>query len=124
METKEFKFKGTVLNGFMMLFALVSSENPYQFKAVTTDLEIVAKFNSLAASVLTCTTKAGCENMGIVSVSPTGTVDGNSHKINSGTQVTVTATPNTGHQFVRWEDGSGSTLSTNATYSWVVSFKA
>ena len=111
---------GYSFNGWYVNGALVSSENPYQFKAVTTDLEIVAKFNSLAASVLTCTTKAGCENMGIVSVSPTGTVDGNSHKINSGTQVTVTATPNTGHQFVRWEDGSGSTLSTNATYSFTL----
>ena len=111
---------GYSFNGWYVNGALVSSENPYQFKAVTTDLEIVAKFNSLAASVLTCTTKAGCENMGIVSVSPTGTVDGNSYKINSGTQVTVTATPNTGHQFVRWEDGSGSTLSTNATYSFTL----
>jgi len=111
---------GYSFNGWYVNGALVSSENPYQFKAVTTDLEIVAKFNSLAASVLTCTTKAGCENMGIVSVSPTGTVDGNSHKINSGTQVTVTATPNTGHQFVRWEDGSGSVLSTSAAYSFTI----
>lgn len=111
---------GYSFNGWYVNGALVSSDNPYQFKAVTTDLEIVAKFNSLAASVLTCTTKAGCENMGTVSVSPAGTVDGNSHKINSGTQVTVTATPNTGHQFVRWEDGSGSTLSTNATYSFTL----
>jgi hypothetical protein len=87
---------------------------------VQTDLNIVAKFNSLAASTLTCSVKPGCEGMGTVRVSPEGSVSGNSHLINSGTQVTVAATANKGHQFVRWEDGDGTTLSTSATYSFTL----
>ena len=111
---------GYGFDGWYVDGALVSSANPYQFKSVQSDLNIVAKFNSLAASTLTCTVKAGCEGMGTVSVSPAGTVTGNDHKINTGTGVTVSATPNTGHEFVRWENGSGATLSTNATYSFTL----
>lgn len=111
---------GYGFDGWYVDGALVSSANPYQFKSVQSDLNIVAKFNSLAASTLTCTVKAGCEGMGTVSVSPAGTVTGNDHKINTGTGVTVSATPNTGHEFVRWENGSGTTLSTNATYSFTL----
>ncbi len=110
-----FGFDGWYVNG-----ELVSAANPYQFKSVQTDLNIVAKFNSLAASTLTCSVKPGCEGMGTVRVSPEGSVSGNSHLINSGTQVTVTATPNKGHQFVCWEDGGGTTLSTVATYSFTL----
>lgn len=110
-----FGFDGWYVNG-----ELVSAANPYQFKSVQTDLNIVAKFNSLAASTLTCSIKPGCEGMGTVRVSPEGSVSGNSHLINSGTQVTVTATPNKGHQFVCWEDGGGTTLSTVATYSFTL----
>ena len=110
-----FGFDGWYVNG-----ELVSAANPYQFKSVQTDLNIVAKFNSLAASTLTCSVKPGCEGMGTVRVSPEGSVSGNSHLINSGTQVTVTATPNKGHQFVCWEDGGGTTLSTSATYSFTL----
>ena len=110
-----FGFDGWYVNG-----ELVSAANPYQFKSVQTDLSIVAKFNSLAASTLTCSVKPGCEGMGTVRVSPEGSVSGNSHLINSGTQVTVTATPNKGHQFVCWEDGGGTTLSTVATYSFTL----
>lgn len=110
-----FGFDGWYVNG-----ELVSAANPYQFKSVQTDLNIVAKFNSLAASTLTCSVKPGCEGMGTVRVSPEGSASGDSHLINSGTQVTVTATPNKGHQFVRWEDGGGTMLSTNATYSFTL----
>ena len=111
---------GYGFDGWYVGGQLVSNANPYQFKSVQTDLNIVAKFNSLAASTLTCSVKPGCEGMGTVRVSPEGSVSGNSHLINSGTQVTVAATANKGHQFVRWEDGDGTTLSTSATYSFTL----
>jgi len=111
---------GYGFNGWYVNGELVSTANPYQFKSVQNDLNIVAKFNSLAASTLTCSVKPGCEGMGTVSVSPEGTVSGNSHLINTGTKVTVTATAAKGHQFDRWENGSGATLSTSATYSFTI----
>ena len=111
---------GYGFNGWYVNGELVSTANPYQFKSIQNDLNIVAKFNSLAASTLTCSVKPGCEGMGTVSVSPEGTVSGDTHLINSGTTVTLTATANKGHQFDRWENGSGTTLSTSATYSFTV----
>ena len=111
---------GYGFNGWYVNGELVSTANPYQFKSVQNDLNIVAKFNSLAASTLTCSVKPGCEGMGTVSVSPEGTVSGDTHLINSGTTVTLTAAANKGHQFDRWENGSGATLSTSATYSFTI----
>lgn len=111
---------GYGFNGWYVDGQLVSSNNPYQFKSLQQDLNIVAKFNSLAASTLVCDIKAGCEGMGTVSISPEGTVSGNSHLINSGTNVTLKATSSKGHEFVRWENGSGATLSTSATYSFTI----
>ena len=111
---------GYGFNGWYVNGELVSTANPYQFKSVQNDLNIVAKFNSLAASTLTCSVKPGCEGMGTVSVSPEGTVSGDTHLINSGTKVAVTATAAKGHQFDRWENGSGATLSTSATYSFTI----
>ena len=111
---------GFSFDGWYVNDALVSNANPYQFKSVQTDLDIVAKFNSLAASTLTCAAKPGCEGMGSVTVSPAGTVDGNSHKINTGTQVTVQATSSTGHVFVQWEDANGTVLSTSSSYTFTL----
>ena len=111
---------GYGFNGWYVNGELVSTANPYQFKSIQNDLNIVAKFNSLAASTLTCSVKPGCEGMGTVSVSPEGTVSGDTHLINSGTKVAVTATAAKGHQFDRWENGSGATLSTSATYSFTI----
>ena len=111
---------GYGFNGWYVDGSLVSSDNPYQFKSVKSDMNIVAKFDVLAASVLTCSVKPGCENMGKVTVKPTGTVDGDKHTINSGTSVSVTATPNAGYQFDYWEDGNGATLSTSSTYSFTL----
>ena len=111
---------GYGFNGWYVNGELVSTANPYQFKSIQNDLNIVAKFNSLAASTLTCSVKPGCEGMGTVSVSPEGTVSGDTHLINSGTKVAVTATAAKGHQFDRWENGSGTTLSTSATYSFTI----
>ena len=110
-----FGFNGWYVNG-----ELVSTANPYQFTNIQSDMNIVAKFNSLAASVLTCSVKPGCEGMGTVTVSPEGTVSGNSHTLTTGTSVTLKAMPATGHEFVRWEDGTGATVSTNSSYTFTI----
>ena len=110
-----FGFNGWYVNG-----ELVSTANPYQFTNIQSDMNIVAKFNSLAASVLTCSVKPGCEGMGTVTVSPEGTVSGNSHTLTTGTSVTLKAMPATGHEFVRWEDGTGATVSTNSGYTFTI----
>lgn len=98
---------------------LLSTENPHKF-TLNNDVTITAKFKAEAAHTVLGFVKAGCEGMGTVSVSPEGTAVEGGYKFNHGTSVSLTATPNTGHQFVRWEDGSGSTLSTNATYSFTL----
>ena len=45
-----------------------------------------------------------------------GSIDGTDEDDSKTVQITFTATPNTGYVFVRWEDASGNTLSTDATY--------
>ena len=111
---------GFSFNGWYVKGELVSSENPYQFMDVTEDMSIVAKFNVLEASILTCSVKPGCEGMGTVIVKPAGTVTGDSHKITTGETVVVTAVPSTGYQFDRWEDANGNVLSADAKYSFVL----
>lgn len=45
-----------------------------------------------------------------------GSIDGTDEDDSKTVQITFSATPNTGYIFVRWEDTSGNTLSTDATY--------
>lgn len=109
-----YSFQGWYLNG-----ELVSTENPHKF-TLTSDVTITAQFKAEAANTVLGFIKAGCEGMGTVTVSPAGTAVEGGYKFNHGTSVTFKATPNTGHEFVRWENGSGATLSTNATYSFTL----
>lgn len=100
---------------------LVSTENPHTFTMVASgDMYITAKFNVLAASILTIAPKAGCEAMGTVTTSPQGTSVDGGYKFTSNTSVTVKATPNKGYTFVRWEDGTGATVSTNSSYTFTI----
>lgn len=100
---------------------LVSTENPHTFTMVASgDMYITAKFNALAASILTIAPKAGCEAMGIVTTSPQGTSVDGGYKFTSNTSVTATATSNKGYTFVRWEDGTGATVSTNSSYTFTI----
>ena len=112
---------GYSFNGWYVDGALVSSSNPYQFKSVTTDLKIIARFNTLDAANLTLAVKAGQEDRGSVSASPGGTVTGNIHKYTAGTEVTITATPAKGYTFDHWETGDGTVLSQTASYKMTVS---
>ena len=106
---------GYALEGWYVDGELVATDNPHTFTP-DANLNVVAKFGTLAASTLTCAVKPGCEGMGTVSVSPSGTVSGNEHKINTGQSVTVTATPAKGAQFSHWEDISGNVLSASSRY--------
>lgn len=45
-----------------------------------------------------------------------GSIEGTDEDNSKTVQITFTATPNTGYEFVRWEDASGNNLSTDATY--------
>ena len=100
---------------------LVGTDNPHQFTMVASgDMYITAKFNSLAASTLTLAPKTGCEEMGAVSVSPSGTKTGNEYKFTSNTPITVSATPYTGFKFECWVDGTGTTVSTDAAYTFTI----
>ena len=58
--------------------------------------------------------------MGTVSVSPSGTKTGNEYKFTSNTPITVSATPYTGFKFERWVDGTGTTVSTDAAYTFTI----
>lgn len=99
--------------------ALLSTENPHKF-TLTSDITITAKFKQEAAHTVLGFIKPGCEGMGTVSVSPEGTATSGGYMYNHGTKVAVTATATKGHQFDRWENGSGATLSTSATYSFTI----
>lgn len=98
---------------------LLSTANPYAH-TLTANITITAKFKQEAAHTVLGFIKSGCEGMGTVSVSPEGTATTGGYKYNHGTKVTVTATAAKGHQFDRWENGSGTALSTSAAYSFTV----
>lgn len=98
---------------------LLSTENPHKF-TLNGNITITAKFKQEAAHTVLGFIKPGCEGMGTVSVSPEGTATSGGYMYNHGTKVAVTATAAKGHQFDRWENGSGATLSTSATYSFTI----
>ena len=98
---------------------LLSNANPYSH-TMTANITITAKFKAEAAHVVSGFVKAGCESMGYVTVTPEGSAVEGGYMYNHGTNVTVKAVSNKGHQFVNWVNAAGATLSTNATYSFTV----
>ena len=111
---------GYSFDGWYVNETLVSNANPYQFTNLQENLNIIAKFNSLAASSLVLDVKSGCEGMGTVSVSPEATIVEGVRKYNTGSNLTVSATSSKGYHFVRWEDGNGSEVSTSISYSFTI----
>lgn len=85
-----------------------STNNPYSFK-VTGSRELTAVFN-----------KARYRITATVSPSGSGTVTGTG-TFESGASVTLTATPKTGYEFVRWEKDDGSYVNTRPTLTLTVS---
>ena len=98
---------------------LLSTNNPYSH-TMTANITITAKFKAEASHTVLGFIKTGCEGMGTVTVSPEGTAVEGGYKYNHGTSVMVMAVSNKGHQFVNWVNAAGTTLSTNATYSFTV----
>ena len=74
----------------------------FVFATEENDMTVVAKFNALDASNLMLDVKPGCEGMGTVSVTPTGTMSDKNHKYTAGTSVTIMAFAAKGYQFERW----------------------
>lgn len=109
-----YSFEGWYIDG-----TLVSTENPHKFK-LTADVTITAQFKQEEAHTMQGFIKAGCEGMGAVAVNPEGTTVEGGYKYNHGTLVTLKATAAKGHEFVRWENAGGSSLSTNTIYSFTV----
>ena len=109
-----YSFEGWFING-----ELVSTENPHKF-TLNADVTITAQFKEETANTVWGFIKAGCEGMGTVSVSPEGTPVEGGYKFNYGTNVTLKASAAKGHQFDRWEDGNGTTLSASSTYQFTL----
>lgn len=109
-----YSFEGWFING-----ELVSTENPHKF-TLNADVTITAQFKEESSNTVLGFIKAGCESMGTVSVSPEGTPVDGGYKFNYGTNVTLKATATKGHQFDRWEDGNGTTLSASSTYQFTL----
>ena len=100
---------------------LVGTDNPHTFTMIASgDMYITAKFKEEAANTVLGFVKAGCEGMGTVSVSPTGTAVEGGYKFTHGTNVTLKALSAKGYRFVRWEDANGATLSTSTSYSFTL----
>ena len=93
----------------------------FVFATEESDMTVVAKFNALDASNLMLDVKPGCEGMGTVSVTPTGTMSDKNHKYTAGTSVTIMAFAAKGYQFERWELANGDILSTEASYKLSIS---
>ena len=91
----------------------VGTDNPHLF-TINSDTQAEARFTKLEEATLTYGTDMPA--MGSVSISDKG----ENGKYNAGTQLTLTAKANKGHYFVRWEDGNGNVLSTNAQYTFTL----
>ena len=92
---------------------LISNENPYTFTA-TASGSYEARFEVAAPVTYTISVNANPIEGG--SVTGGGTY-------NEGASVTLTATPNSGYEFVNWTSGT-TTVSTNATYSFTANASA
>ena len=101
---------GYAFEGWYVGGTRVADDNPHTFK-VDANMQAEARFTKLPEATLNYgTTTPG---MGSIAVTP----EGDNGKYNAGTTVTLTATPDKGHYFVRWVDGNGKELSTAQTYT-------
>ena len=95
-----------------------SDVSSFTFLTAETNMTVVAKFTALAASTLTLKVKEGKGSVGFITA---GTVvSDDSRKYTSGSEVTVSATPEKGNEFVHWEDGDGNVLATTRNYTFTI----
>ena len=95
--------------------------NPYTF-AVTEDVELTAIFLAPGEETYTVNVSVNDPTMG------TATVNGNATAtVMSGTEVTLTATPNSGYRFVKWSDDNTQatrTVTVNSNMSFTAYFES
>lgn len=97
---------------------VVSTDNPWRFTA-SADVNYVANFEAIPVVTPQYTISVSAANGQGVVTATSGTNSGTSLTVDQGTQVTLTATPNEGYQFVNWTRG-GVEVSTNAEYTVIV----
>jgi len=99
-----YRFTGWTIGG-----ESVGTETTYTISSLAEDVEVVANFAELPKYTVTAT------------ANPTagGSVSG-AGEYSEGASATVTATANSGYQFVRWEAANGTQVSTNASYTFEV----
>jgi len=91
---------------------LLTPSSKYE-NAYLTSLKIWGNYTSSQPQV-NLTTSVNIEGAGTIVRSI------NSDTYDAGTALTLTATPNFGYKFVKWMDGAGTQLSTNAEYSVIL----
>lgn len=106
---------GYAFGGWYQGETLVASNNPHTF-SITANTQVEARFTKLPEATLTYGVADASAGMGTVSVSE----QGDNGRYNAGTTLTLTANANQGHYFVRWEDGAGNVVSTNAQYTFTL----
>ncbi|MBP5662979.1 MAG: choice-of-anchor J domain-containing protein [Bacteroidales bacterium] len=118
-EGSSFTATATALDGYHFVAWMngttqVSTANPYTF-TVTGDITLTATFeaNDPQVTYYNVTVSSSDPNMGNVTSTHSGQVAEN-------TVVTVTATPNTGYQFVNWIDGEGNIINATNPYTFTV----
>lgn len=94
---------------------VVSTDNPLRFTA-SANVDYVANFEVIPVVTPQYTISVSAANGQGVVTATSGTNSGTSLTVDQGTQVTLTATPNEGYQFVNWTLG-GVEVSTNAEYT-------
>lgn len=94
---------------------VVSTDNPLRFTA-SANVNYVANFEAIPVVTPQYTISVSAANGQGVVTATSGTNSGASLTVDQGTQVTLTATPNEGYQFVNWTLG-GVEVSTNAEYT-------
>ena len=90
---------------------IVSTANPYTIM-ITSDTVIVAYFEPITQNY---NLVVGSDVNGSVTTNPTNTTN-----LPSGTQVTMTAIPNSGYKFKNWTDMSGNIVSTQNPFTYMV----
>ena len=93
---------------------VVSTDNPLRFTA-SADVNYVANFEAIPVTPQYTISVSAANGQGVVTAT-SGTNSGTSLTVDQGTQVTLTAIPNEGYQFVNWTLG-GVEVSTNAEYT-------
>lgn len=103
--------EGYVFSGWREGTDIVSTQAIYTFQA-SADRSLTAVF-AVIIPTYTISVSVGADQ------ADWGTVSGGG-QYQEGESVTVTATPNEGHQFVAWQEG-GQTVSTSASYTFTIS---